>query len=99
MLPGAHADAAAQRRSLGDGTCAAGSRPGIEAGPDIVVIRVAAPPADGRATEEARKALARAAGVPSSRVSVVRGERSRTKVFLVSGVTTVEVVSALGKAS
>ncbi len=75
------------------------SRPGIEAGPDIVVIRVAAPPADGRATEEARKALARAAGVPSSRVSVVRGERSRTKVFLVSGVTTVEVVSALGKVS
>ena len=73
------------------------SRPGIEAGPDIVVIRVAAPPADGRGTEEARRALARAAGVPSSRVSLVRGERSRTKVFLISGVTTVEVASALGQ--
>jgi uncharacterized protein len=73
------------------------SRPGFEATPDILLIRVAAPPVAGRATEEARRALARAAGVPASRVTLVSGERSRTKVFLIAGVTARDVASAIEK--
>ena len=71
------------------------SKPGIEVGPDAVLIRVAAPPIEGRATEEARRALARAARVPPSLVTLVSGARSRTKRFLVSGATTA-VEEALG---
>jgi uncharacterized protein (TIGR00251 family) len=72
------------------------SKPGIEVGPDAVLIRVAAPPVEGRATEEARRALARAAGVPPSRVKLSSGQRSRSKVFLISGTKTAEVEEALG---
>jgi uncharacterized protein len=75
------------------------SRPGIEVASDIVVIRVAAPPVEGRATEEARRALAQAVGVPASRISLASGHRSRTKVFLISGVTTEEVASAFGQST
>lgn len=59
-------------------------RPGVEAGPDGVVVRVRAAPEGGRATEEAL-ALAGALGIPKSRVSLRAGARSRTKVFEVRG--------------
>jgi uncharacterized protein len=51
-----------------------------------ILVRVRAAPEDGRATEEARRALAEALGVPGSGVSLRRGGRSRTKVFRVEGV-------------
>ncbi len=57
------------------------SRPLIELAPDTLVVRVAAAAVEGRATDEARRALARAARVPASRVTLVSGARSRTKVF------------------
>jgi uncharacterized protein len=50
-----------------------------------IVVRVRAAPADGRATEEARRALAERLGVPGSAVELHRGARSRTKVFEVAG--------------
>jgi uncharacterized protein len=50
-----------------------------------IVVRVRAAPEDGRATDEARKALAEALGVPGSAVALRRGARSRTKVFDVEG--------------
>ena len=60
-------------------------RPGVEAGPDGVVVPVQAAPEGGRATEEARLALAGALGIPKSRVSLRAGARSRIKVFEVQG--------------
>ena len=51
-----------------------------------ILVRVRAAPEDGRATEEARRALAEALGVPGTGVSLRRGGRSRTKVFEVEGV-------------
>jgi uncharacterized protein len=51
-----------------------------------IVVRVRAAPEDGRATEEARRALAEALGVPRTGVILRRGGRSRTKVFEVEGV-------------
>jgi uncharacterized protein YggU (UPF0235/DUF167 family) len=50
-----------------------------------ILVRVRAAPEGGRATEEARRALAAALGVPGSGVSLWRGGRSRTKVFDVVG--------------
>jgi uncharacterized protein YggU (UPF0235/DUF167 family) len=50
-----------------------------------IIVRVRAAPADGRATEDARRALAERLGVPGSAVELHRGARSRTKVFEVAG--------------
>jgi uncharacterized protein YggU (UPF0235/DUF167 family) len=46
---------------------------------------VTAPPVDGRANEALCRLVARLAGVPPSRVVVVRGHRGRRKVVRVAG--------------
>lgn len=46
-----------------------------------LVIHVRAAPASGRATDEARRALAEHLGVAPSRVSLRLGARSRRKLF------------------
>lgn len=61
-------------------------RTSVEVGPDGLRVRVRAAPEGGKATEEARRALADAAGVPASEVRLVRGARARTKVFEIEGV-------------
>jgi uncharacterized protein YggU (UPF0235/DUF167 family) len=60
-----------------------------------VVVRVRSAPADGRATEEARRALARGLGVPASAIALRRGARSREKVFEVAGITGAEALQRL----
>ncbi len=52
---------------------------------DAIVIRVTAPPVDGKANAALCTFVARAAGVAPSRVSVVRGLTSRDKVVRVDG--------------
>ena len=56
---------------------------------DAVKLRVTAPPADGRANEEAGAVLAAALGVAPSAVTLVQGGRSRWKRFAVRGDGTV----------
>jgi uncharacterized protein (TIGR00251 family) len=51
-----------------------------------LVIRVAAPPVDGKANDALCRLVARVAGVPRSRVAIVRGHTSRDKVVRVEGV-------------
>jgi uncharacterized protein (TIGR00251 family) len=51
-----------------------------------IVVRLTAPPVDGKANAALCAFVARAAGVPPSRVSVVRGQTSRDKVVRVDGV-------------
>ena len=70
--------------------------PGVEADGDLVRIRVAEAPVDGRATEAARRALAAALGVPSASVTMTTGRRSRTKHFRVGGVGCSQVRLRLG---
>jgi uncharacterized protein (TIGR00251 family) len=60
-----------------------------------VVIRVAAPPVDGKANEALCRLIAKAAGVPPSRVSVVRGHSARDKVVRVEGLALAELRAAL----
>jgi uncharacterized protein len=49
------------------------------------LAHVTAPPVDGAANAALCRLVARAAGVPPSRVSVVRGQRGRRKVVRVDG--------------
>jgi uncharacterized protein len=52
----------------------------------VVVVRVTAPPVEGRANEALCRLIAKRARVGVRRVSVVRGERSREKVIRVEGI-------------
>ena len=61
-----------------------------------VVIRLAAPPVDGKANAALTAFVAKAAGVPRSRVEIVRGAASRDKVVRVTGVAETDVRRALG---
>jgi len=70
-------------------------RTAVEAGADEIVISVRATPEGGRATEEARRALAGALGLAASRVRLRTGLRSRTKVFEVEGLSVTEVAVCL----
>ena len=60
-----------------------------------LVVRVSAPPVDGRANSALCRLIARRAGVAASRVSVVRGERSRDKLVEVEGVDAEALAAAL----
>ena len=57
---------------------------------------VTAPPVEGAANDALCKLVAKAAGVAPSRVSVVRGGRSRQKVVRVDGVSDAELRARIG---
>ncbi|HWM09211.1 MAG TPA: DUF167 domain-containing protein [Solirubrobacteraceae bacterium] len=61
-----------------------------------VVIRVSAPPVDGKANDALCRLVAKAADVPPSHVRVVRGHTARDKVLDVEGVEPAALRSALG---
>ncbi|HJR33586.1 MAG TPA: DUF167 domain-containing protein [Gemmatimonadales bacterium] len=63
------------------------TRPGI-AGlhGDALKIRVAAPPAEGRANRELLDYLAELLGVAPARIALVKGESGRRKTVIVQGV-------------
>jgi uncharacterized protein (TIGR00251 family) len=61
-----------------------------------IVIRIKAPPVDGKANAALTAFVAKAAGVPRSRVEIVRGATAREKVIRVSGVAEGELRRALG---
>ena len=52
-----------------------------------IVIRVTAPPVDGKANAALCAFVARAAGVSASSVRIVRGQTSRDKLVRVDGVS------------
>ncbi len=74
------------------------SRPGIAAPDGVLTISVASAPADGRATEQARRALAAALGIAPSAVALRSGARGRRKVFAVDGVPADEAERRLSSA-
>jgi hypothetical protein len=61
-----------------------------------VMVRVTAPPVDGRANAALVKLIAKRAGVAKGLVSIARGERSRDKLVRVEGVGEAELHRALG---
>jgi uncharacterized protein len=50
-----------------------------------MIIRVTAPPVDGRANEALCRLVAKHAGVAPSRVSVLKGQSARDKVLRIEG--------------
>lgn len=66
------------RRSRVEGTASAGDGARLR-------IAVAEPPEDGRATRAACETLARALGIPDSRVTLAAGGASRLKTLYVAG--------------
>lgn len=63
-----------------------------------LLVRVAAPPVDGRANDAVCRVIARAAGVAPSRVSVERGAAGRDKVVRIAQTTVREVQDAIERA-
>jgi len=61
----------------------------------VLEAKVTAPPVDGRANKALCKLVAKRFGVAPSRVSVVRGVKSREKVVRVAGVGEDAVETAL----
>jgi uncharacterized protein (TIGR00251 family) len=61
-----------------------------------VVIRVTAPPVDGKANDALCRLIAKAAGVAPSKVSVIRGHAARNKVVRVEGVDLAALRATLG---
>ncbi len=64
-------------------------------GEDAVRLKVAAPPADGRANAEVKRFLAERLGVPRSDAAVIRGTSSRDTTVLVQDLTRAEAQQAL----
>jgi uncharacterized protein len=56
-----------------------------------LLIRLTAPPVEGAANAALCRLVARCAGVPARRVSIVRGQTSRDKVVRVEGMTADEL--------
>jgi len=73
------------------------SRPGVVLGPDgSLAVSVHAPAAEGAANRELIGLLAGALGVPRSAVTIVRGQRSRSKLVAVDGISASEARARLG---
>jgi uncharacterized protein len=62
----------------------------------VLLVRVVAPPVEGRANEAVRKLLASHLGMPPGRIEVVRGARSRDKVVEVEGMDADALRRSLG---
>ena len=60
-----------------------------------LLVRVGAPPADGRANDAVLRLIARALRVPARDVELVRGARSREKTIRVAGRSGAEVLRML----
>jgi uncharacterized protein (TIGR00251 family) len=62
-----------------------------------LVVRLTAPPVEGRANEALVRLLGRTLGVPPSAVHVVRGGKGRDKQVEVTGLSAAETVARLPK--
>jgi uncharacterized protein len=61
-----------------------------------VLIRVTAPPVDGKANDALCRLIAKRAGVAPSRVRVTRGHTARDKTVEIEGIEPAQLRAALG---
>jgi uncharacterized protein (TIGR00251 family) len=73
------------------------SKEGVSVKDGVVVVRVSAPPEDGKANARVVEVVAAFVGIPRSRVSIVRGETARQKELFLAGVAVAAVDEALAK--
>ena len=62
---------------------------------DVLRVRVAAPPAEGRANEAMLRLVAKALRVPVSHVSLVSGSQSRLKLLAIEGLDAADIRARL----
>jgi uncharacterized protein (TIGR00251 family) len=62
---------------------------------EVLRVRVAAPPVDGKANDALVRLLASALGLPKSRVGIVTGGKSREKTVGIDGLTRDDVLRLL----
>lgn len=62
----------------------------------VLVVRVAAPPVDGKANDALCKLLAKRTGTARGQVAIVRGAGTRDKLVRVEGVDADELRRSLG---
>jgi uncharacterized protein len=62
----------------------------------ILLVRLTAPPVEGRANEALCRLLARQLGIAPTRVSLLKGTKSRDKVIQVKGLASTEIAHKLG---
>lgn len=62
---------------------------------DRLKIRIAAPPVDGEANEELIRFLKKKLGIPSSRLTLVRGQSSKMKDVLCAGMKAAQIEEKL----
>jgi uncharacterized protein len=60
-----------------------------------LLVRVTAPPVDGKANEAVRRLLAKRLGVAPGRVAVARGQSGRDKLIEVEGIDDAELLRRL----
>jgi uncharacterized protein (TIGR00251 family) len=60
-----------------------------------IVIRVTAPPVEGKANAAVRRLIAQKLGVPAGRVQVAKGQKGRDKLIRVDGLDSEAVRAAL----
>ncbi len=61
----------------------------------VLRARVTAPPVDGRANKALCRLIAKQIGIAPSKLTVVRGAKSRDKVVMVDGISDAELERAL----
>jgi hypothetical protein len=61
----------------------------------VLLVRVAAPPLDGRANRGLTRLLAKHVGVPPSSVTILRGHHARDKLVQIEGLDQATVDAAL----
>jgi uncharacterized protein (TIGR00251 family) len=61
----------------------------------VLLVRVTAPPADGKANDAVRKLIARRLRIGVTRVEIVRGASTRDKVLRLHGVPDEQLVGIL----
>lgn len=61
----------------------------------VVIVRVTAPPLDGRANNAVLQLVAGVLGVRSPCLTILRGERARDKVIAIDGVGQAEADAAI----
>ena len=61
-----------------------------------LIVRVSAPPVEGKANRALCALIAKTVGVPQSSVTIVRGAAVREKILRVEGFDQAELVRALG---
>jgi len=63
---------------------------------DVLLVRLKAPPVDGKANEALVRLIAERLGVPRGAVSVERGATARTKLLGIGGVSREDAIARLG---